>query len=88
MQDIVRGQIIEMIALQARCIYSTNSRKVWADMRVKPVFDEDWFWQHFTDMVDEAVMNLKGAVECWVTVEYEEGIEEILESHSTRATSS
>ncbi len=82
--DIVSSQIVEMIAIQACNIYSVRSHMDWADMEVRPTFEENWFWDNFNDMVDEAVMNLKGAVVGWVTVEYEEGVEEILESHSTR----
>ncbi len=82
MMDIVRSQVIEMIAIQACNIYTVGSHRDWTDMEVKPTFEENWFWDNFNEMVDQAVMTLKGAVEGWVTVEYEEEIADIIERHA------
>ncbi len=88
MMDIVRSQVIEMIAIQAASIYSTGKRTTWdaftAQFEVKPTYEENWFWNNFSDMVDEAVMNLIGAVEGWVTVEYESDIADIIEGYDIR----
>ncbi len=86
MMDIVRSQVIEMIALQACSHYMAGRSIKWVDMGVKPTFEEDWFWNHFEDMVDQAVMGLCGAVEGWVTVEYEEDIADIIEAHAGKTT--
>lgn len=80
--DIQSGQVIEMIAIQAASLYSIGNGVRWKDMDVKerPVFEETWFWDNFNDMVDEAIMNLLGAVEGWVTVEYEQEVQDIIDA--------
>ncbi len=79
MIDIVRGQVIEMIATQAASLYSRGSAIKWDDMDTKPTFDEDWFWNNFNDIIDEAVMGVPGAIEGWVTVEYEQDIIDLID---------
>lgn len=78
----IQQRVIEMIALQATSLYSTQHAISWHDMEVhdRPSFGESWFWDNFTEMVDEAVMALKDAVEAWVTVEYEEDIIDTIDS--------
>ena len=71
--------VIDMITRQAVNIYSRGSKELWNEMDITPPFGEDWFWETFVDIVDESVMALNGAVEAWVTVEYEETIADILE---------
>ncbi len=79
MTDIVRSQITEMIAMQAVTMYSTEKYLTWDELNVMPTFGEIWFWEKFDEMVEQAQMNLLGACEGWVTVEYEEEIADIIE---------
>ncbi len=79
MMDIVRSQVIEMIARQALSLHSCGHSIKWADIDPRPIFEEQWFWDNFNDMVDEAVMGITGAVESWVTIEYEQDIIDIID---------
>lgn len=82
MSKTLQQVVIEMIATQAIFHARTNRWAQWSNFDPKPVIDSMWFWDNFRDMVYKAETNLRGAIESWVTVEFEEAIVERIKSQA------
>jgi hypothetical protein len=72
MSKSVQQRVIEIITTQAISQVAAGRYVDWERLNGRGShIDEKWFWDNFTSVVKTTEDQLSGAVEGWVTVEFE-----------------